>query len=96
MQRRNVVVLLAMSVVWLSGAPAIPQAADTEVAPRTAWGAPDLQGVWDFRTLTPLQRPEEFEGRELLTDEEASAREGRALERTIDRAPPPGLRSPER
>ena len=22
--------------------------------PRTGWGDPDLQGVWDFRTLTPL------------------------------------------
>ena len=25
--------------------------------PRTPWGAPDLQGVWDFRTLTPFERP---------------------------------------
>ena len=25
--------------------------------PRTAWGAPDLQGVWDFRSLTPMERP---------------------------------------
>ena len=23
--------------------------------PRTSWGAPDLQGVWDFRTITPLE-----------------------------------------
>ena len=82
--------LVAMAVASLGGAPATPQAADTEVTPRTAWGAPDLQGVWDFRTLTPLQRPEEFEGRELLTEEEASAREERALEGTVDRPPPPG------
>ena len=26
--------------------------------PRTAWGAPDLGGVWDFRSITPLERPE--------------------------------------
>ncbi len=25
--------------------------------PRTAWGVPDLRGVWDFRTITPLERP---------------------------------------
>ena len=24
---------------------------------RTSWGKPDLQGVWDFRTVTPLERP---------------------------------------
>src|SRR2546423_963739 len=25
--------------------------------PRTPWGHPDLQGVWDYRTITPLERP---------------------------------------
>ena len=29
-------------------------------APRNSLGQPDLQGVWDFRTLTPLQRPAEL------------------------------------
>jgi hypothetical protein len=38
---------------------------------RTADGHPDLQGVWDFRTITPLQRPDEYAGKELLTDQEA-------------------------
>ena len=28
--------------------------------PRLADGRPDLRGVWDFRTLTPLQRPTEL------------------------------------
>ena len=37
------------------------------------WGDPDLQGVWDYWTFTPLQRPDEFAGRDLLTDEEAAA-----------------------
>ncbi len=32
-------------------------------APRTPWGEPDLQGVWDYRTLTPLQRPERLADR---------------------------------
>ena len=39
---------------------------------RTAWGDPDLQGVWDYWTFTPLERPEEFAGRDALTDEEAA------------------------
>ena len=42
-------------------------------SPRTSWGQPDLQGVWDFRTATPLERPEELAGKEVLSDEEAAA-----------------------
>ena len=26
---------------------------------RTPWGDPDLQGTWDYRTITPLERPAE-------------------------------------
>ena len=36
-------------------------------SPRTGWGDPDLQGVWDFRTITPLQRPEALGEQEFLT-----------------------------
>ena len=43
--------------------------------PRTAWGDPDLQGVWTSATLTPLERPARQAGRDLLTDEEAAALE---------------------
>ena len=39
---------------------------------RTAWGDPDLQGVWDFRSLTPLERPAELAGKARLSDEEAA------------------------
>ncbi len=41
--------------------------------PRTSWGAPDLQGLWDFRTLTPLERPAAFGDKAVLTPEEAAA-----------------------
>ncbi len=47
--------------------------------PRTAWGDPDLQGVWTSATLTPLERPAGQAGRELLTDEEAAAIEQRTV-----------------
>jgi hypothetical protein len=43
--------------------------------PRTAWGEPDLQGVWRYEGTVPLERPKEFEGREFLTDEEIAQRE---------------------
>src|SRR5256885_9840099 len=39
--------------------------------PRTPWGHPDLQGVWDYRTITPLERPSALSGKEFLTDDEA-------------------------
>ena len=38
----------------------------------TPWGDPDLQGVWDFRTITPLERPDELAGKAVLTEEEAA------------------------
>ena len=44
---------------------------------RTPDGQPDLQGVWDFRTMTPLQRPEDQE-RAFLSEEEAAAAEAAA------------------
>src|SRR5438105_656696 len=38
----------------------------------TAWGDPDLQGVWDFRTVTPLERPKELSTKAVLTEQEAA------------------------
>lgn len=39
--------------------------------PRTADGHPDLQGIWNNSTRTPLERPAEFAGKPTLTDAEA-------------------------
>ena len=47
-------------------------APDGSLAPRTSWGVPDLTGVWDHGTATPLERPARYEGRELLTAEEVA------------------------
>ena len=47
---------------------------------RTPEGLPDISGVFTFRTLTPLQRPEGLEDQARLTAEEAAAFE--ASERT--------------
>ncbi len=49
--------------------------------PRLPDGKPDLQGVWDFRTLTPLQRPEDLADKAVLADEEASEIESKAAAR---------------
>ena len=47
--------------------------------PTLPWGDPDLQGVWDFRTITPLERPAELEDKVVLTAEEAAAFERKSL-----------------
>jgi len=36
-------------------------------------GARDLQGVWDFRSVVPFERPDELAGKETLTAEEGAA-----------------------
>jgi hypothetical protein len=41
------------------------------VARRTPWGDPDLQGIWNDATSTPLQRPSTLAGKDVLNDEEA-------------------------
>jgi hypothetical protein len=70
-------VLLATVIV--NGQDSEP-AVETSVSP-TAWGDPDLQGVWRNETTTPLQRPADVEGRALLTNEEVAARQADVRER---------------
>ncbi len=81
------VLAIAVAVTWLAPRPAEGQQSSPR---RTAWGDPDLQGVWDYRTVTPMERPEEFEGQEFLTVEEAAELEQRAVERQVDRPPRTG------
>ncbi len=73
-----------MLLFALAGALALPGLAMAQDAPTTAWGAPDLQGVWDFRTITPLQRPEDLGDKAFLTEEEAAERENAAIERDVE------------
>ena len=83
------VVGLACAAVAL--APAV--AAGQGEIPRTPDGQPDLQGVWNFSTATPMERPEELAGKETLTPEEAAeweanlAVEREGLESERDDAP---------
>jgi hypothetical protein len=44
-------------------------------------GSRDIDGVWNFSTLTPLERPAEFAGRPFFTDKEAADFERRTIER---------------
>ena len=69
---------LSWAFVVLVAWPALTMAQDV---PQTVWGAPDLQGVWDFRTITPLERPENLGDKAFLTQEEAAQREQSAVDR---------------
>ena len=63
-----------------------PSGPDGWTAPATPWGDPDLQGIWDFRTITPMERPAELADKAVLTAEEAAdfeARENRRLNRDL-------------
>ena len=48
-------------------------AAEEYLVPKTQWGQPDLQGVWNFASNVPTERPEEFGDRQFLTEEEVLA-----------------------
>lgn len=55
--------LLPLSTLCLS---VIAIGADDYVVPRTEWGQPDLQGVWNFSSDTPMQRPAQYGERQFL------------------------------
>ena len=57
--------------------------------PRTGDGQPDLQGVWNYATITPLERPLGLASKPVLTEEEATAQDEDARTRN-DRAPAAG------
>lgn len=63
---------------------AVQAATGARIDLRTPWGDPDLQGIWDFRTLTPLERPDELSGKKVLSDGEAAEYERRTLQ-TLDK-----------
>ena len=88
--RRLAAVCTLMAVVALAPVAGAGQsrsaASDGWTAPVTPWGDPDLQGIWDFRTITPMERPAELAGKAVLTAEEAAdfeARENRRLNRDL-------------
>ena len=71
-------IALVLAFAAVSAGPQPPH----RVAPHAADGHPDLQGVWNFSTITPLERPAEFSGKEFLTDAEARDYEQRVVERS--------------
>ena len=69
---RNAFLALLLAAAAAVALAPLPASAQTGDAPRTPWGKPDLGGVWDFATLTPMERPAEFAGKERLTEEDVA------------------------
>ena len=65
------VLILSLSTALLSISAA--QAADSYRAPRTEYNQPDLQGVWNFSSNTPMQRPSKYADQEFYTPEDIAA-----------------------
>ena len=75
--RSTMRLLLLTFIVFMT----LPGSTTAQDVLETPWGAPNLQGVWDFRTITPLQRPEELGEQAFLTEEEAANLEQEAVDR---------------
>ena len=73
--------LLAQSPAAGTGGGTAARAAASAPVPKTPWGHPDLQGTWDYKTITPLERPQQYGDRQYLTEAEAKALEERAGKR---------------
>ena len=72
-------VAVLITLVSLQAAPAAAQTA----AVQTAWGQPDLRGLWDFRTITPLERSDELGDQAFFTEEEAANLEQEVVDRNL-------------
>ena len=79
-----VATLLALVLIPQLG---LTQSSNTSIytAAKTPWGHPDFQGVWDRRTITPLERPERLAGKAFMTPEEIIAYERESAARADGR-----------
>ena len=90
MRHRNLAVLCAAAAV-VALAPAL--AAGQAEVPRTSWGAPDIGGVWDFRSITPMERPADLAEQEFLSEEEAARLEQETVARNQELLDRPAQRT---
>ena len=82
MQRR--IWLEIVSIITLAApVSALAQSTSAEgvyVAPRNEWGQPDLRGVWNFSSNTPLERPARYADQEFLSDDDVARIRAEALD----------------
>jgi hypothetical protein len=101
----KVKILLIMSMLTVISGITVAQSTDEYVVPRTEYGQPDLQGVWNFSSSTPMQRSERYGTQEFLTPEQieqavqrqarrAAAADAREAELVLDPEAPPAGSTP--
>ena len=83
MVRTRASVIAVLALILMPAQPMVTAQSTQRAAPvpRTPDGKPDFQGFWDFRTLTPLERPASQAGKAFLTEEEARALQEQNSER---------------
>ena len=60
----------SITLAFIVSGPALTLFAQDYEAPRTEWDQPDLQGVWNWSSNVPMQRPSQYGERQFLTQEE--------------------------
>lgn len=84
------VIGISLTTASAAGQAQAPAARAESPLRMTPWGHPNLQGVWTNKTITPLERPDEFAGRAFLTDAEAARLEADVAADRVDRPPNAG------
>ena len=88
MQYRSLARLGAVAIAGAIAVPACyaPSSANApSAAGRTAWGDPDLQGVWRYEGAIPLERPAQLADRPTLTEQEVTERQAVEKEQAAKR-----------
>ena len=93
MSRLSFAVASVVVAAMLAPAAAVGQPSEAPSPPRTAWGDPDLRGIWNNATLTPLQRPANLADRAFLTAEEAAGLAQQTVERNAELLSAPARRA---
>ena len=72
--------VLFFAIFALASAMVAAQAGSNYSAPRTEYGQPDFQGVWNFASNIPMERPEQYAELEYLSAEEVARNQENAVE----------------
>ena len=97
--------IMMLSIASVLGVFVAAQPASDYTVPLTEYGQPDLQGVWNFATSIPMQRPTRFGNQEFLTPQEveqerekqivaAAKADAAAAERVVDPDAPEASNDP--
>lgn len=78
--KKTLTICSSILVLLLASAPLSAQSDSDWQLGRTIDGQPDLQGVWENNTITPVERPEVFGDKTYLTDEDVEFLQRRIIE----------------